>query len=178
MARALALILPLLIAFGAAAQSAEFGRATGGELVLTPKGTAPFSGSLELALSNGAPAYGLTAGGTLVQDRLWFFASASRQEGAPARYQQLELPQNATSSAIGGRVSGQLGASHDFGGFFEAARRPELSTTAPASFTGNTLPSSFLSLRYTGIVSSNMFFTANISRSEGTAQRFGIVPAP
>ena len=81
-----ALLLVQLIALGGAAQQpAEFGRASGGELVMTPKGAAPFSGSLELSLSSGggfgrgsSPGYGLTAGGTLIQDRLWVFGSAGR----------------------------------------------------------------------------------------------------
>lgn len=178
-----ALVLALLIAFGVSAQqSAEFGRATGGEIVLTPKGSAPLSGSIELSLSTGdlfgrgsSPAYGATAGGTLVQDRLWFFASASRQEMSLSRFADLELPQNATAGAVGARVNGQIAGGHDFSAFFESARRPELSTTGSSSFAGIT-PSSFLSLRYTGVVSSNMFFTMSASRSSRNVQGVGLVP--
>jgi hypothetical protein len=169
----LALLFVQLIAFAAAAQqAAEYGRATGGELVLTPKGSAPVSGSLELSLSSGrdlfgrgnAPAYGLTAGGTLMQDRLWFFASASRQNTSVSQFAARELPENATSRSIGARVNGQLGSSHDFSAFFESARRPELSTIGISSFAGS-VPSTFLSLRYTGIVSSNMYFTMSATSS-------------
>ncbi len=179
-----ALCLVQLIAFSAAAQqAAEFGRATGENLVMTTKGTAPFSGSLGVSMSTGSdvfgrgssPAYGATAGGTLMQDRLWFFASASQQE-SPSRFADLELPENATTSAIGARVNGQIGGNQDFSAFFESARRPELSTAAPSSFGGVT-PSSFLSLRYTGVVSSNMFFNASVARSSRTVQGLGIVPA-
>ena len=178
------LLFAQLIAFTLSAQqSGEYGRATGGEVVLTPKGSAPLSGSLELSLSTGdvfgrgsSPAYGATAGGTLVQDRLWFFASASRQEASASRFADLELPENTTTGAIGARVNGQLGAGHDFSAFFEAARRPELSMTTPGSFSGIT-PSSFLSLRYNGIVSNNMFFSASVTRSSRTTQGFAIVPA-
>jgi hypothetical protein len=153
-----ALFLAQLIALAVSAQ--EFGNATSGELVMTPKGAAPFSGSLELSLSTGgvfgrgnAKGYGLTAGGTLLQDRVWFFAAASQQE---------------TSSAIGGRLNGQVAGSQDFSAFFEAARRPERPAGAPSSF-GGSVPSSFLSLRYNGIVSSNMLFSASYTRDSRSA---------
>lgn len=179
-----ALFLVQLIAFAVAAQqSSEFGRGTGGEVVMTPKGAARFSGSFELSLSSGsdvfgggsATAYGLTAGGTLLQDRLWFFGSASRQQAPASRFADLELPESATSSAVAARANGQLTGSQDFSAYFEAARRPELSMTAPS--LANMAPSSFLSLRYTGIVSSNMFFNASVTRSSRTVQGVGVVPA-
>lgn len=172
------LVLVQLLAFSVSAQqSAEFGRATGGEIVLTPKSAAPFSGSLELSLGSGndvfgrnsSPAYGITAGGTLLQDRLWFFASASRQEGSRTQFQQLELPENTTTGAIGARVNAQLGQSQNLSAFFEAARRPELSMNGATSF-GTVTPSSFLSMRYDGVVSSNMFFSASFTRSERTVE--------
>lgn len=170
-----ALFVVHLIAFGAFAQSsAEYGRATSGEIVMTAKDAAPFSGSLELSLSNGGelfgrgalPAYAVTAGATLLQDRLWFFGSATRQERA-SRFTNLELPENATTGAIGARVDGQLGSSQNVSAFFESARRPELSMSTPASLTGIT-PSSFLSLRYDGIISSNAFFSASFTSNSRT----------
>jgi hypothetical protein len=185
-----ALVLVQLIAFAVAAQqSAEFGRANGGQLVLTPKGSAPLSGSLEFSLSSGSdifgrgnsPAYGMTAGGTLVQDRLWFFASASRQQtSSSSRFANLEMQENGTQNAgtlgaIGGRVNAQLGASQDFSAFFEAARRPELATNGTATFA-SVVPSSFLALRYNGVVSSNTLFSASFTRSSRTTQGVGIVP--
>jgi len=180
-----ALLFAQLIPFALSAQqSAEFGRATGGEMVLTPKGSASLSGSLELSLSAGrdvfgrrssSPGYGMTAGGTLIQDRLWFFAAGSRQERSPSSFASIELPENATTSAIGARVNGQIAGSHDFSAFFDAARRPELSTIGASSFAAS-VPSSFLSLRYTGIVSSNMFFSASVTRSSRTMTGVGLVP--
>lgn len=167
-----ALVLVQLLALGVSAQqSAEFGRASAGEIVMRPKGSAPVSGSLELLLpAGGSPGYGVTAGGTLIPDRLWFFASASHQELSSSRFSDLALPENVTSSAAGGRVDGQLGGAHDFSAFFEAARRPQLSTTTtPASF-GGVVPSSFLSLRYTGVVSSSTSFSASFARSSRTGQ--------
>jgi len=172
-----ALLFAQLIPFALSAQqSAEFGRATGGELLLTRKGSAPLSGSLEISLRGSSPAYGMTAGGTLIQDRLWFFASGWRQEWSPSPFAGMDLPENATTRAIGARVNGQVAGSHDFSAFFDAARRPELSTIGASSFAGS-VPSSFLSLRYTGIVSSNMFFSASFTRSARTMKGVGFVPA-
>jgi hypothetical protein len=173
-----------VIGFAVSAQEpAEFGRATGGEIVLTPKGAAPFSGSFSLSLSSGhdlfgrssSPAYGVTAGGTLIQDRLWFFGAASRQEGLQTRFANLDLPENATTGAIGARVNGQIADNQDFSAFFEAARQPQLSMTAPSTFTA-IAPSTFLSMRYTGIVSDKMFFNASFTRRSRTMQGVGIVP--
>jgi hypothetical protein len=166
---ATALVLVQLIAFAAAAQeSAEFG-ANGGRIVVTPKGAKPFSGSLELSLSSGSdvfgrnssPAYGVTAGGTLLQDRLWFFGSATRQESSPSRFREFALPETATTTAIGARLNGQLGGNHAF---------------SASSFTGST-PSSFLSLRYDGLLSSNMLFGASVTRSSRPRSGVGLVPA-
>jgi hypothetical protein len=177
----LAFFLVQSIAFAAAAQeSGEFGRASGGVIVMTPKGASPLSGSLELSTTDDltgrgtSAAYGMTLGGTLIEDRLWFFASGSRQEGSRVRFADLELPENATAGAIGARLDGHVGDAHDFSAFFEAARTPQLSATAPTTF--GVAPSSFLSLRYTGIVSSNMFFTASFTRSSAPVRTLGIVP--
>jgi len=146
-----AFVLVQLLAFAVAAQqSAEFGRASGGEVVVTPKGSAPLSGSLTLSASSASDVFGaMTAGGTLVQDRLWFFASASRQQTSARRFDGLELPEIATTSALDAKAIGQLGSSQDFSAIFR-----------------NGQPSSFLSLRYTGIVSSNMFFNASFTRTK------------
>jgi hypothetical protein len=174
-----------LIAIAASAQqSAEFGRASGGTIVMTPKVSSSLSGSLNLSMSSGSDlfglgssaAYGVTAGGALIQDRLWFFAAGSREEISPSRFAELELPENLTAGAIAARVNGHIGGGHDFSSFFQATRRPALSTTAPSAFAG-IAPSSFLSLRHTGIVSSNMFFNVSFTRSSRTVGGVGIVPA-
>jgi len=172
----IALALVQLIAFAVSAQQpAELGRASGGELLLTTKRSTALSGSLQASLTNrsdvfgrgNSPAYGATVGGSLIQDRLWFFGSASRQ-ASPLRLGDVALPQHATASAINARVNGDIGSRQDFSAFFQAARRPELSTAGAATFAGS-VPSSFLSLHYTGIVSSNMFFSGSVTRSSRTA---------
>ncbi len=179
-----ALLFAQLLALGLSAQeSAEFGRSTSGELLLTPKGPAQFSGSLQMSLSSGgdvfgrgsSPGYGMTAGGTLIQDRLWFFASGSRQP-VIAQRTAIDLPQNVATRAIGGRISGQLGTNQDFAAFFDSERRPQLSTIGASPFASS-VPSSFLSLHYTGIISNNMFFSASVSRSGRTANGVMLTPA-
>jgi hypothetical protein len=168
-----ALFLVQMIASAVSAQ--EYGSASAGEIVLKPKGAAPISGSIGVSLSSGndvlgrssSPEYGLTLGGTLVQDRLWFFASGARQEASQSRFRDLELPRNATAGAISARVNGQLTGAQDFSAFFESARRPELSTTGATSFNA-IVPTSFLSLHYDGVLSSNTLFSASFTRSTRT----------
>jgi hypothetical protein len=147
----LAIVLMLAVA-AFAQESAEFARATGREVVLTPKGAAPLSGTLNLSLGNGQR-YGVTTGGTLMQDHLWFFATASRQQGS--HFAQINLPEN----AVAARVNAQVGASQDFSAFFA-------NTRATASPFASVTPSSLFTMRYTGVISSNMFFTARFMRSE------------
>ena len=142
----LALAVTSLITATAFAQSsAEFGRASGGQLDLAVKAPSHFSGSLGLrtALNNGLRGYGATFGGTLVKDRLWFFATADHNE--------MRFPST---------VRANLGDRNSLGASFRTQRN-----VMPA-----TIPSSFLSLRYTGIVSSNMFVTATMSQTSSRAQ--------
>ena len=128
MRRPLLAILLMLVSGVCFAQSSdEFGRASAGLIELSTKGPQRFSGSLGLTTSRG---YGATFGGTIVNDRMWFFGTAQRN--------QMRVPQIDTN------WNAALGSRNSF-----------VATT--------TIPSSFLSLHYTGIVSSNMFFTAKVS---------------
>ncbi|SRR6266571_33806 len=142
------LVLALTSCITAAAfaqSSAEFGRASGGQLDLVVKTPSQFSGSLGLttALSNGLGRYGATFGGTAVKDRVWFFATADHNE--------MRFPST---------VSANLGDRNSLGTSFRTQKN-----MMPAA-----IPSSFLSLRYTGIVSSNMFVTATVSQTSSHAQ--------
>lgn len=123
---AFALFLSQLFAVAVFAQ--EFGRATGGNIDLITKHTQPFSGSLALSAGTGR-GFDLGLGGTLVKDRVWFFATAERKSAR--MFTQLGDNQSVTASAVA-------------------------------------LPSSFLSLHYTGIVSNNMFVTASFSEFRRT----------
>jgi hypothetical protein len=77
----LALILTLFTTGIAFAQSSEeFGRSSGGQVDFTFKTPSRLSGSLGLTTGRSALA---TFGGTLVKDRVWFFASGERIQTTP-----------------------------------------------------------------------------------------------
>jgi hypothetical protein len=149
--------LSLALTFAGAAFAQEFGRASGGELEVGIKTPSKLSGSLSIELpflsSNGGKRGGATFGGALVKDRLWFFGSA----------EQMTSPR--FSPAAGGfdtNLSAQLGDRQSLGAALRSGR--DLAVAQPSTPLLTT-PSSFLSLRYTGIVSSNSFFTASFARS-------------
>ena len=154
-----ALLLTLAFAAAAFAQesvaTSEFGRSSGGELAIGVKQPSRLSGSIGIAFpllsTEGGRRNGATLGGTLVKDRLWFFATAEK----------MDVPHFSNTA-----LNAQLGDRQSFDAALRAGRDfvvPQSSTPAFA------VPSSFLSLRYTGIVSSNSFFSASFSRSSQRA---------
>ncbi|MBK5260282.1 MAG: hypothetical protein JJE51_11860 [Thermoanaerobaculia bacterium] len=166
--RASAFVLMLIVAAGLFAQSAEpageYGRVSGGTLELTTKHSRPFSGSLSLSTSQSSElpfgasrgtGYGATLGGTLIADRLWFFAAAENQPSIASRY-------GATpTSALDTKMSAQLGERQSLIASFAAARGERPATGAVFD---TSIPSSFLSLHYTAVVSDSMFFTGSFSQ--------------
>lgn len=153
------------------ASFAEFGRGSGGEIQSMIKRPSQFSGSFGLtsgrssaSLGGSGKTYGATLGGTLLKDRIWFFGTAERSAGLRID------PAPSLSAGRGpanfgyGTMSAQLG---DRQSLFA-------STGREASFPAE-LPSSFLSLHYTGIVSSNMFFTARVLRQSFTQTQPGFM---
>ncbi len=166
--RATAFVLTLIVAAGLFAQSAEpageFGRVSGGTLELTTKHPRPFSGSLSVSASQSSEfpfgsgrgtGYGATLGGTLVADRVWFFAAMENQPSISSRYGA------APTSALDTKVSAQLGERQSLIASFAAAKgeRPVTGAVFDTS-----VPSSFLSLHYTAVVSDSMFFTGSFSQ--------------
>lgn len=152
----LALLLTGMTAGAFAQSSAEFGRASGGQIDLSVKAPSQFSGSLSATMSRSAgPSmfgfnrYAGTAGGTIVKDRVWFFATAE-QNSVPF---SSTIPQSPQFDA---KMSAELGSRNSLGALF-------LQRGASMQMG---VPSSFLSLHYTGIVSSNSFFTATVSHSQ------------
>jgi hypothetical protein len=142
MKRALfALFLSLFLATAVFAQ--EFGRTSGGDIDLITKHSQPLSGSLGFTAGAGR-GFDATLGGTLVKDRVWFFATGEKS-------QQLFASQNSVVS--GARMNANIGDRQTLATSFAASQQ-----STPVA-----LPSSFLSLHYTGIVSSNMFFTGSFS---------------
>jgi hypothetical protein len=144
--------------------ASEFGHGYGGEVrAITKSAGAGFSGSLGLSLGSGSTnrrGYEASAGGTLVDDKAWFFASA---QSVTSRFGALP---NATANGAGNLVDAKVIANLGDRNVLNASYAAGQNTfTTPATVS---LPSSFLSLHYTGVVSSNMFFTANVTRSKTT----------
>lgn len=158
------------VALAQDATSSEFGRVSAGEVELLPKQTRSFSGSLGFTLSkSGSPlkGYEATLGGTILEDRLWFFAAAQQHDA--------RLTSGvAQTQALDAKLTGQLGDRQSFDAFFDAERPPY--ATSPNTLGGVT-PSSFLSLRYTGVISSNMFFNASFSQRSVTQPAWSFAPA-
>lgn len=148
----LALLVPHLFAAALMAQT-QYGTVSGGEVELLTKGPRKLSGSLGITRSsqelNG---YEATLGGTLIQDRMWFFAAASLMPAVSAV--------NAVNAvdAVDARLDAQLGSRSTLGASFS---RTEAAVASPVM---QSVPATFLSLRYTGVVSDNMFFNASFLR--------------
>jgi hypothetical protein len=154
---ALTLILSFVTAAAFAQNVDEFGRFYEGTLEMAAKHApgAGLSGSLgmtasksDLPFGSSGKRYDATFGGTLVKDRAWFFASAERSTiptytqnfvGSPLPDPSLRL---GMTSALTDKQS------------------------LDANFSSGTIPKSFLSLHYTGMISSNSFFTANVSQTK------------
>lgn len=150
-----ALLLSFLFAAAAFAQSADnpaiFGTASAGTTIdAIAKRSSGLSGSLSISASSGAQSgqgYGATLGGTIVPDKAWFFASALR---TPSITQTFGFMPATTVRAIDANAIAQIGD------------RQTLNTNFA---TTTTLPKNFLSMHYTGIISPNAFFTANVSQT-------------
>ncbi|HVS30450.1 MAG TPA: hypothetical protein VMS98_03250 [Thermoanaerobaculia bacterium] len=155
-----ALLFAPLIAGAAMAQDAgsEFNRVSGGQIEVLTKGTRQLSGSLGIGTHG---RYEATFGGTLLKDRLWFFGAAQHYEALQFSSQLPEMAMPAATTAFNAKLNAQLGDRHSLAASFGTGRSSM--TTMPAMVV-EPFPSSILSLHYTGIVSSNMFFTGSIMR--------------
>jgi hypothetical protein len=162
------------------ASSAEFGRGSGGELRLLPKASRDFSGSLGLTMGRSSgpfasfgtgKGYSGTLGGTLVRDRLWFFASGEQQDSALFRgATPTQFSQDWRSEALDAKTSAQLGDRQSLAAIFARGTNPSV-MTGPG-----TARSSFLSLHYTGVVSSSMTFDASVTHHSATQPDLSLWP--
>jgi hypothetical protein len=144
----------LLTQIGAGALLAqEFTSVSGGEVELLTKGQKRLSGSLGVTRSSQAlNGYEATLGGTILEDRIWFFAAASM------------LPTVSMSSNVGAidaKLDAQLGSRNTLGASFSQQDQQFVTSSTAPTIT----PSSFLSLRYTSVISDNIFFNASFLRS-------------
>jgi hypothetical protein len=149
------LSVALLVAqmFAGAVLAQEFTSVSGGEVELLTKGPKKLSGSLGVTRSNQAlNGYEATLGGTILEDRIWFFAAASI------------LPEVSLSSNVGAvdaKLNAQLGSRNTLGASYSEFNQPLVASPAVLTI----VPSSFLSLRYTSVISDNIFFNASFLRS-------------
>ncbi|HEX6101294.1 MAG TPA: hypothetical protein VF432_33570 [Thermoanaerobaculia bacterium] len=148
--RTLALVLlTSAVALGAVAQDADL-RGSSGPIRAIAKQPKQLSGSLGVT-TGGRQGYEATLGGAVVQDRLFFFASAQHNEGW--QFASPAFQPSDDAFAFDGKATALLG---------------ERNTVTAAGGTGRSLtlgmPSSFLSLRFDSVISSNTFFSASISQ--------------
>ena len=137
------LVLSLLVAGAAMAQ--EYGRTSGGQIEGITKQPSQLSASLGATFST-FRGYEATLGGTLLKDRIWFFGSAFQQNGsAMPVIQQKTLERLTMGKAI--------------------AQVTPAQTLDVSAFADQT---KFLTMHYTGIITSNMFVTATITQSKTT----------
>jgi|GEM_PF-2384579 len=156
-----ALLVIQMFALAALAQNAaaEFGRSSGGTIGVTTKGPSRISGTLAFTHSTGAfsgARYEASLGGTIVPDRLWFFAAAS----------VLPRAQFSTSdmTAIDAKANAQPVDWADVTASFNRLAQPIFLTTTPQVYS-RSLPSSFLSLHSTSMLSDRMMLNFSFSRS-------------
>ena len=145
--------LALIVSAGnlLAQEFTEYSRTDAGQIeMLTKRATRKLSGSLGATLLGGK-GYEATLGGTLVNDRLWFFASMQQFQMASPAVVQGAQPIN--MDAAFGKMVAQIGDRQNIIVSGGTETNPFLS-----------VPSTFLSLRYTGTLSSNSFFTASFSQ--------------
>src|SRR5688572_7081631 len=58
----------------------EYDRASGGEIRMATKGSRSMSGTLGLKRGDGTELWDATFGGTLLEDRVWFFGAVEKSE--------------------------------------------------------------------------------------------------
>jgi hypothetical protein len=166
--RTLLILLALqLLAMTAIAQTSdttsEFGRASGGAIDVITKAPHQFSGSLSFSNSSGAfrgRRYDGSAGGALLNDRVWFFAAASVLPNV--RFGTSDTNAN----AIDAKATAQPIDSTTLMAAFRRGDRPAFAGTDQTS--SRSLPSSFLSLRSTTMLSDRMVFDISVSQRNTT----------
>jgi hypothetical protein len=172
----IAVLLGSMVVTGAFAQatSPEFGRASGGQIEAITKQPTKLSGSLGVSISE-SNGYQATLGGTILQDRLWFFASAQQQESLWSGSELRPMLEPSVTEASNAKLTAQFGNRHSLAASFSAGR--ETIAASPVTF-GGPVPSSFLSLRYGVAVSSNLFFHASVSQRSNMRVEtvFGALP--
>lgn len=135
-------------------------RASSGLIQLVPKHPKQLSGSFGMTFSRSSVSsgslrgYDAALGGTVIDDRLWFFAAAQQDQGS--RFASAFPQTYGGGQAFEGKMTAQLGGRNSLAAAAGTGSRE--STALPA------LPSSFLSFRFNSVLSSNSFFSASFSQ--------------
>ena len=162
-----AALLALLVATSLFAQNTtEYSRTSGGEIEVIPKAARRLSGSLSLSSGslfgsrNGSLGYEASLGGSILKDRVWFFASALQQE---SRFVSSQVtPIDSTITVFDAKATAQLSDRQFVIGSYGTGNQA-INVNPAAAEPFATLPAQFLSLRYTATISSNMFFDMSVS---------------
>ena len=158
------LLASLLLAGATFAQTApaEFGRASGGQIDVLTKSSRDWSGSLGISTSRGrfgsAEGYEGSLGGTIVEDRIWFFAAGSVMPVMP----RLSVAETFDARMMDAKLTAQLGDRTSVNGTFSQGQF-DAAAAVPGTLP-QALRSSFLSLRSDWLVSSNISITTSVSR--------------
>jgi len=189
-----------------AAISAEYGRFSGGVAnVITKSGGNDFSGSLRVTFENdhwrsltpfeGAlaedprvskvvPTYEGTLGGPILRDKLWFFGAGRLRKNTASqttRFTNLAYDNIVDDKRTEGKLTWALGPRHTVKGAFTRRWRAETNNTFGDvmdrdSFYDSKQPEDLMSANYTGVLSSNFFVEAQLSRRRlsfvGSGARF------
>jgi hypothetical protein len=147
-------LLSFSVAVSLFAQDATALRGDGGELSVLVKRPSQLSGTFGFTFGgNRSNALTGSFGGTLVPDRVWFFASAQRDEhpltaiyGVPAA--------DRVTPVIDGKVIAQLGSAQSLSGSFFSNQ---------AFLTGQR--SDFRTLHFTNMLSPSAFFSLSASQN-------------
>jgi hypothetical protein len=154
-----ALAFSLLAAGSVLAQ--EYGRTDAGDMRLFTKSAKPISGSLSFGQGTlGSRLFNASAGGALVADRIWFFASAAKVDNVLTnRFANTTLP-IAPARAADAKMTAQLGDRQSLVSALSGNR----STAVDAVLPQARLSSTDFSMHYTGIVSPSAFFNVSVSQ--------------
>lgn len=186
----------------AGAISAEYGRFSGGVVnVLTKSGGNTFSGSVRATFNNQdwqsqtpfageiqtddvVPTYEATLGGPILRDRLWFFAAGRSFETNTTdttRFTNVSFTVGREERRYEGKLTLAASPKHSLVGTFLDVSNVEAGNffgtiMDTASLNNRETPQQLLGLNYNGILTQNLFLTAQYSEREftfiGSGSRF------
>ena len=151
----LGFLLSLSVAVSVFAQDATALRGDGGELSVLVKRPSQLSGTFGFTFGgNRSNALTGSVGGTLVPDRVWFFASAQRDEHPLTAIYGVPAAADRVTPVIDGKAIAQLGSAQSLTGSLFSNQ---------AFFTGQR--TDFRTLHFTSTLSPSAFFSVSASQN-------------